>query len=122
MKSHQDTPSGRELALGWINGWIHNNPGGIPLSEGFTHTSPYGTIKGKVPYLETVKALSDTNVVSLKIVDCVGDEETAAVWFEMETAGGTIQVCDWVKSSNGVIVAVQSFYDPRKLGAVGYQD
>ena len=43
-----------------------------------------------------------------------GDGESA-IWFEMMTPNGLVQVCDWVQTDNEEIVAITSFYDATDL-------
>ncbi len=103
------------LARAWIEGWIEGKPDDIPLAPEFTHSSPFGIVKGREKYLEWVKPLSAKNVASLKIVKTLGGEDEAAIWFEMTTPKGLVLCCDWLHTSNGKIVSIQSFYDATDL-------
>jgi len=103
------------LARAWIEGWIAGKPDEIPLAREFTHSSPFGVVKGREKYLAWVKPLSAKNVTSLKIVKTLGGEDESAIWFEMMTPKGLVLCCDWVQAKNGEIVAIQSFYDATDL-------
>jgi hypothetical protein len=104
-----------KLARIWIEGWIAGKPDDIPLAENFTHSSPFGTVSGREKYLEWVKPLADKNVAALKILKTVGEEDEAAMWFEMKTPNSVVQCCDWVQTKDGRIVAINSFYDATGL-------
>ncbi len=104
-----------ELARAWIDGWNAGKPDEIPLSSGFTHTSPFGVMKGRDAYLAKVKPMAARNVTSLEVVKTLGGEDDAAIWFKMMTPNGLVQVCDWVEARDGEIVAITSFYDPTGL-------
>ena len=103
------------LARAWIEGWDAGKPDDIPLAPDFTHTSPFGAVKGREKYLEWVKPLAAKNVTSLKIVKTLSTADEAAIWFEMITPNGLVPCCDWVQTHNGRIVAVTSFYDATGL-------
>lgn len=104
-----------QLARAWIEGWIAGKPDEIPLAPEFTHSSPFGTVKGREKYLEWVKPLSAKNVNSLKIVKTLGGDDEAAIWFEMTTPKGLVLCCDWLHTKNGKIVSIQSFYDATNV-------
>jgi hypothetical protein len=104
-----------KLALDWINGWNEGKPDEIPLAHNFTHSSPFGVVKGREKYLDWVKPLAAKNVTSLKIIKTLGGENEAAIWFEMGTPKGSVQCCDWVQVEKGSIISVTSFYDATGL-------
>ena len=96
------------LARAWIDGWNAGKPDEIPLACDFTHSSPFGVVKGREKYLAWVKPLAAKNVTSLKIVKTLGGDGESAIWFEMMTPNGMVQCCDWVQTENGEIVAITS--------------
>jgi len=102
------------LARAWIEGWNEGKPYDIPLSEGFTHESPFGTIEGREKYLEWMKPMIGKGP-ALKIVKTMGEDDEAVVRYEMEAGGGTIPCCDWVSVKGGEIVAITAFYDATNL-------
>ena len=107
--------SAGELARTWIECWNKGTPDLIPLSEDFTHTSPYGRVAGREKYLEWVKPLSKQNVMDLKIQRILSQRNEAVIHFEMKTPKGTIPVCDWVVVNDGQITEIHSFYDASDL-------
>lgn len=105
------------LARAWIDGWNAGKPDDIPLANDFSHTSPFGTVSGRDDYLAWVKPLAAQNVTSLNIVKTMAEGKACAVWFEMGTPNGVVNVCDWVETQDGQIVAITSFYDASNLPA-----
>ncbi|MDH3646042.1 MAG: nuclear transport factor 2 family protein [Nitrosopumilus sp.] len=103
------------LARAWIDGWNAGKPDDLPLASNFVHTSPLGTVAGREKYLDWVRPLAAKNVTSLNIVRTLAGEGESAIWFEMMTPNGLVQVCDWVQTDNGKIVAITSFYDATDL-------
>jgi hypothetical protein len=69
------------LARAWIEGWSAGKPDEIPLARDFTHTSPFGVVRGRERYLDWVK-LAAQNVSSLEIVKVLAGDNEAAAWFE----------------------------------------
>ena len=109
-----------QLAKTWIEAWNEGKPDDIPLAENFTHSSPFGTVSGREKYLNWVKPLAAKNVASLKIIRILGDENEAAVWFEMKTQGSVVRTVDWLQTQGGEISSITSFYDPATIP--GYKD
>jgi hypothetical protein len=107
--------SAEELARAWIDGWNAGKPDDIPLASHFVHTSPFGTVSGREIYLDWVRPLAAKNVTSLEIVRTLAVDNECAIWFEMGTPNGIVQVCDWVQTDGNEIVAITSFYDATEL-------
>lgn len=103
------------LARAWIDGWKAGKPEEIPLASDFIHTSPFGVVKGREEYLAKTKPMAAKNVVSLEVVNTLSGEGESAIWYEITTPNGLLQACDWVQTSNEVIVSITSFYDPTDL-------
>ncbi len=108
-------PTATELAHIWIDKWNEGDPDNIPLDKEFTHSSPFGTVSGREKYLEWVKPLAAKNVSALRIVRIIGDNDQAAIYFEMNTSEGWVPVVDWLDVKDGKILKIQSFYDASGL-------
>lgn len=50
----------KALVTKWFRCWTDDNFQNIPVSDDFKHISPFGTIDGKVPYLQVVEDNRDT--------------------------------------------------------------
>lgn len=121
------TECSAELARGWIEAWgrldmewLRRN-----LAPDFVHTSPFGRLEGREPYLATVEPMARKSVMELRILGVLGGGAQAAIRFENRTAAGTVESCDWLRVEDGRIREVRSFYDPaaiRKVLAPEEQD
>ncbi len=104
-----------QLARAWIDGWNAGKPEDIPLASNFTHSSPFGIIQGREKYLATVKPMAAQNVTTLTVLRTISEADQCAIWFEMGTPNGVVQVCDWVETERQMIKCITSFYDPTDL-------
>ncbi len=102
-----------ELARGWIEAWIRMDMEWLRerLAPDFVHTSPFGRLEGRNPYLATVEPMARKSVQELVIRDVIASGNQAAIWFENRTPNGVVQSCDWVRVENDRIEEVRSFYD-----------
>ncbi len=105
----------QRLARVWIETWQTGDPLTLPLTEDFTHESPFGVITRREKYLETVIPMAKKNVARLRVEDAIGEGDRACVLFTMETPSGPVACCDWLTLRDGKIAAVRSHYDPRGL-------
>lgn len=108
-------PDPSTLARIWIDSWNQGTPEKIPLSEDFTHTSPFGVVSGRKAYLEWVTPMAQTDVIELRILRVLSDGDQATIHFEMRTPVGPIEACDWLRVEGSVIKEVHSFYDATEL-------
>ena len=111
------TETAETLARIWIESWNAGAPERIPLAQHFVHTSPFGRIDGKDVYLDWMQSATDGGVAKLKILRTMEDSSSnqATIHFEMETASGPVQACDWIVAENGEITEIHSFYDATNL-------
>ncbi len=107
----------RELAAGWIEAWIRMDLDWLRrhLADGFVHTSPFGRLEGREPYLEAVVPAARASVSELVIQEVLGEDDRAAIWFENRTKNGVVDSCDWVTTQGDTILEIRSFYDSVKL-------
>lgn len=101
------------LARGWIEAWIRMDLDWLRahLTDDFVHTSPFGRLEGREPYLAAVEPMARKSVAELVIRRVVASGDEAAIWFENRTPEGVVPSCDWVRVADGRIVEIQSFYD-----------
>ena len=88
------------------------------LAADFVHTSPFGRLEGREAYLAAVEPLARKSVRELRIIDVVGDGDSAAIWFENRTTNGVVPSCDWLRAKHGTIVEIRSFYDASAIREV----
>ena len=70
-----------ELARGWIEAWIRMDMEWLrkKLAPDFVHTSPFGRLEGREPYLEAVEPMARKSVVELEVKDVIASGNQAAV-------------------------------------------
>lgn len=116
MANPDDTMTSRawveEQARNWILVWNDGDPRSLPLAEDFVHTSPYGTIRGRETYLDTVIPQAAESVVTLTVDDVVVAGTRAVVRYRMEGRGGSVNPgCDWLEFVDDRLARVWSYYD-----------
>ncbi len=109
-----------ELARGWIEAWIRMDMEWLRerLAPDFVHTSPFGRLEGRDPYLQTVEPMARKSVQELVIRDLIASGNQAAIWFENRTPKGVVDSCDWVRIENDRIQEIRSFYDSAAVREV----
>ncbi|MDH3494254.1 MAG: nuclear transport factor 2 family protein [Acidobacteriota bacterium] len=109
-----------KLARGWIEAWTRMDLQWLRerLAPDFVHTSPFGRLEGREPYLETVEPMARKSVRQLDIKRIIASGDQAAVWFENRTPRGIVPTCDWIRTRDGLITEVQSFYDSASVREV----
>ena len=81
------------------------------LGKDFTHTSPYGTIKGKDAYLDLVRENSDAFFCpALEILDIIEGGNSFAVRYPVNGN----PACDCIYVQNGQISEIFSYYHVGK--------
>ncbi|MDH3271745.1 MAG: nuclear transport factor 2 family protein [Gemmatimonadota bacterium] len=112
--------SSAQLARGWIEAWIRMDLEWLRerLAPDFVHTSPFGRLEGRDAYLATVEPMARKSVQRLDIKQIIATGDQAAVWFENQTPRGTVPTCDWIRTRDGLITEIQSFYDSEKVREV----
>lgn len=108
------------LARGWIEAWQRMDLAWLRehLAPDFVHTSPFGRLEGRDPYLAVVEPMARKSVQELLILEVTGFGNQAAIWFENRTPAGVVPSCDWVRVEQGRIVEIQSFYDSTTVRRV----
>ncbi|MCB9845200.1 MAG: nuclear transport factor 2 family protein [Phycisphaeraceae bacterium] len=103
------------LAREWIEVWNSGDPTTLPLADDFVHSSPFGRLEGRNHYLDVVRPMAASNVVSLHIQDVVAQGDRACIAFTMDTPNGPVPCCDWIRVAGGRIHSVTSYYDSRSI-------
>jgi ketosteroid isomerase-like protein len=111
------TSRAAELATGWIEAWMRMDMEWLRehLATDFVHTSPFGRLEGREPYLETVEPMARKSVSELVIKDVIATGDRAAIRFENRTPKGVVDTCDWVFIEDGLIKEIRSFYDSASV-------
>lgn len=117
----------RELVRAWFKAWDEGNYEGIPVTDNFIHTSPYGTIDGKKLYLALVKANKEKFLGNrIEIHDELYAGDRACVRYTITNSAFTMEVSEWLYAGKGLIKEIISYYniegdisDDRQLAGLG---
>ena len=104
----------KELVSKWFQSWEAGEYRRIPVAVHFKHTSPYGTILGKGPYLSLVEANKDKFLGNhIEIHDEMYDQNKACVRYTITNTKGdfTMEVSEWFYVGEHSIQQVISYYN-----------
>lgn len=112
-----------DLVMDWFRKWEQGDFSDLPLAEDFTHTSPFGKITGKEPYLDTVRANRDKFLgYEFVIRDAIYMEDRACVRYTAKQGEDfTLDVSEWYYAEKDRIKEIIAYYhigdirDERKL-------
>lgn len=103
-----------ELVKRWFSVWREGDYRNIPVAINFKHTSPYGTIDGKEPYLRLVEANKDKflgNRIDLHDEIYAGDKACVRYTITNASGGFTMEVSEWFFMGDGLIQEIVSYYN-----------
>ena len=102
----------RELVQKWFDVWTSGDFENIPVTDDFTHISPYGTIKGKSAYLDLVRANQDKFLGHEFIIhDEIYENEKACIWYTAFKGDFQLQVSEWHYVEDGFIQKIVAHYN-----------
>ena len=102
----------QELVKKWFKVWQEGDYKNIPEENTFRHTSPYGTIEGKAPYLKLVESNKDKflgNQIVLR--DEIYNERKACVRYTITNKDFTIEVSEWFFMGENLIQEIVAYYN-----------
>ena len=112
----------KELINDWFEKWEKGDFMNIPISEDFSHASPFGTIDGKESYLSIVKENQDKFLgYRFEIEDALFDRGKACVRYKAIQGDFKLDVSEWYYIRDNQIEKIISHYhigeirDERKL-------
>ena len=98
-----------ECAVRYIEGLQANN---------FTHVPFDGPVLeqlvGRAVVVETLTQVAH-QMTDIRVKQQIVQGEHACVLFQFVAAGEVIEVCDYFRVSNGSIVEIRAFFDPRPI-------
>ncbi len=102
----------RELVHKWFECWESNNFLNIPVTDDFTHTSPYGVISGKNEYLKIVEQNRDKFLNhKFIILDELFDDQVACVRYKAVQPEFELEVTEWHKVRENKISEIIAYYN-----------
>jgi len=104
--------SAQELINAWFEAWEKGNFQRLPIAEKFTHTSPYGIIKGKAAYVELVAANKDKFLGHrFEIHDEIYGEHHGCVRYTAIQGDFRLEVSEWHYVKEGLIQEIVAYYN-----------
>lgn len=109
-----------ELVIRWFDLWTSGDLEKLPLAESFTHTSPYGVVKGKKAYLDLVRANKDAFTGNtFDIHEALFNADRACIRYTMNSPTGSLQVSEWIYGADGLISKIIAYYNLEEERAAG---
>lgn len=109
----------KDLIDSWFRCWEEGRYRDIPVTEGFRHTSPYGTIEGKKTYLDIVAANENKFLGhEFEIHEALYGEETACVRYTGRRGDFSLDVSEWYKVTAEGIAEIISYYNIEGAGEI----
>ncbi len=113
----------KALVEKWFSKWENGDFLDLPITNDFSHTSPYGTIKGKEEYIGLVEANKDKFLGHrFEIHDEIYYKNKACIRYTAFKKDFTLEVSEWHYTSEGLIKKIIAYYnikgeisDDRKL-------
>ena len=92
--------------------WDDGDYMSIPVSDDFSHTSPYGTVEGNDAYLAIVMDNADKFLGNrIDIHDSIYDGLKACVRYTITNKAFTVDVSEWIYSNGELINRIISYYN-----------
>lgn len=98
----------------WINCWETGKIEDLPITEDFSHTSPFGTIAPKSKYMDIVrKNQKDFLGNTLTVIRQIYEDNNVCIQFKQhnENTGLDMMVCEWYIIEGDLIKEIQAFYN-----------
>lgn len=87
----------------------------VPFADLVTFESPLAArVVGKAAVIETLQGILPV-VRGVTVRDHIARGEYVAARFELETPFGRIEVCDWFRVVDGMLLDIRPYYDPRPI-------
>ena len=104
-----------ECAVRYIEGLQANNFFHVPFDADVTFDGPVlEQLVGRAVVVETLTQVAH-QMTDIRVKQQIVQGEHACVLFQFVAAGEVIEVCDYFRVSNGSIVEVRAFFDPRPI-------
>lgn len=102
----------RALVDSWFQKWESGDFQNLPIAEDFQHTSPYGIISGKGPYLELVAANLDKFLGHKFIIhDQIYEGNRGCIRYTALKDDFRLEVSEWHYERNGLIQEIVAHYN-----------
>ena len=100
-----------KLVAEWFDRWQTGDFLNLPVTENFTHTSPFGTIRGKQAYISLVKANRQKFLgYRFDIHDTIIDQDRACVRYTATQGDFGLDVSEWYYGKDNLIDKIIAYY------------
>ena len=101
-----------ELVKKWFDAWEKGDFQQLPISDSFTHTSPYGIIKSKTVYVDLVAANQDKFLGHrFEIHDEIYGKNHGCVRYTAVQGDFRLEVSEWHYVKEGLIQEIVAYYN-----------
>ncbi len=96
----------------WFTKWGKNDILNLPISDTFSHTSPFGTINGKAEYLKIIEANKDKFLgYTFEIHDAIYETNRACVrYVARQDEEFRLDITEWYYCNDDLIEKIVSYY------------
>ncbi len=108
----------KKVVTDWFKKWDEGDIENLPISEDFSHSSPYGTIMGKEAYLDLVRPNKSKflgNVITLQDELYNGDRAAVRYHLENKNEGFSMVVSEWIYAESGLIKTIHAYYQVGEI-------
>jgi hypothetical protein len=109
----------KEIVTDWFKKWETGDFMNLPLTDGFEHRSPFGTISGKEAYLDLVKKNKDKFLnQSFTLHDSFyGDGKACVRYTAKQGEDFTLDVSEWYYFKGDLIDKIIAYYHIGEIRA-----
>ena len=102
----------KQLVQQWFDLWITGDYPNLPLSDNFTHTSPFGTIHGKTAYIDIIKENEEKFLgYTFELHDGIYQDQKACVQYTAKQGDDfRLNISEWYYIEKGLIDKIVSYY------------
>ena len=102
----------KDLVEKWFEKWRSGDFLNLPISDDFTHTSPYGTISGKQAYIDIVEANKEQFLgYEFTIHDSMFERDKACVRYTANHGDFILEVSEWYYIKDNLIHSIVAYYN-----------
>ena len=101
----------QNLVNEWFERWEKGDYQNLPISDDFTHTSPFGEIESKKSYLEIIEKNEDKFLdYTFKIHEKIFENNMGCVRYTAIQEDFRLEVTEWYYCKNDKINTILSYY------------
>ncbi len=101
----------KQLVKEWFDKWKSGDFLKLPITDEFSHVSPFGIIDGKDNYLQLVSDNKEKFLgYNFEIIDAIYEKEKACVRYIANQNDFKLEVSEWYYFKNGLINKIHAYY------------